>query len=124
MRVGLTRQQEQVQDWPDLPEHPGRPPDANASIGELLAWQAMSQRRLEIWSALLYAQQEQIAAAAQMQKKQRLGVTVKDIEVPFWSMVSILVTTAVAAIPAAIILFLLGAFLTFLMTLAGASLFG
>lgn len=40
------------------------------------------------------------------------GVTVTDIRMPFGSMVVFMIKWAIASIPAAIILFLLGAFLT------------
>jgi len=42
-------------------------------------------------------------------------VTVVDIEMPFWSMVVFLVKLAIAAIPAMIILWVLGVFLTLLL---------
>jgi hypothetical protein len=41
----------------------------------------------------------------------RQEVVVVDVKIPFWSMVVLMVKWAIAAIPAAIILFLLGAIL-------------
>ena len=39
-------------------------------------------------------------------------VIVTDVKIPFWSMVVLLVKWAIAAIPAVIILFLIGGFMT------------
>lgn len=108
----------------DLPEFPGRAPGADAPIGELLAYVAASQRRLELWAAVLYAQQEAATAAARDGAKRRLAVSVRDVEIPFWSMVGILVTVALASIPALIILFLLGLGLAFVVSLIGLGLAG
>lgn len=122
--MGLTRQQEQGQDWPNLPEHPGRPPGADAPIGELLAYVAASQRRLELWAAVLYGQQYDAAEAARDGAKKRLAVSVRDVEIPFWSMVGILVTVALASIPAMIILGIVGAMVMAVITGIGLGLAG
>ena len=49
----------------------------------------------------------------------RQEVVITDIRVPFWSLVWILVKLAIAAIPACIILFLLGVGLALLLELLG-----
>jgi hypothetical protein len=121
---GLTQQQDQGQDWPNLPEHPGRPPGPDASIGELLAYVAASQRRLELWAAVLYGQQYDAAAAARDGTKKRMAVSVRDVEIPFWSMVGILVTVALAAIPALIILMIVVAVAMAVLSVIGLSLVG
>lgn len=108
----------------DLPEYPARAPGPDAPIGELLAYVAGSSRRVELWLAMLYAQQEAATAAAREAGRKRLAVSVRDVEIPFWSMVGILVTVALAAIPALIILFLLGLAFAFVMTLIGLGFAG
>lgn len=108
----------------DVPEYPGQALGSNAPIGELLAYVAASQRRLELWAALLYAQQDAAAAAARDGAKRRLAVSVRDVEIPFWSMVGILVTVALAAIPALIILMIVVAVATAVLSLIGLSLAG
>lgn len=45
----------------------------------------------------------------------RIQVVIKDIDIPFWSLVRILVNLSVAAIPAMIILWIIGMILTVLL---------
>ena len=52
------------------------------------------------------------------------NVVITGIQIPFWSLVSFMVQCSVAIIPAALALFILGGFLTFLLSAMGIGFLG